>query len=114
MSSFFVAFEGCAHGCCISWISSRLGDTCIQICHFVNLRFYGWEFNFTATRQISDNKTANLPTQMTNLNAVIPILMHLFIFFFFVVEKNVLIAQSHRCCELRKTKCQPMRRDVTR
>ena len=30
---------------------------------------------------ICDHKTADLPPQMTNLNAVIPILMHLFIFF---------------------------------
>ena len=36
-------------------------------------------------------------------NFVIPILMHLFIFF--SVEKNVLFAQSDKCCELRKTKC---------
>ena len=37
--------------------------------------------------------------------------MHLFIFFF--VEKSVLFAQSDKCCELRKTKCQPIRSDVT-
>ena len=38
---------------------------------------------------------------MTNLNAVIPILMHLFIFF---LLKNVLFAQSNKCRELHKTK----------
>ena len=36
--------------------------------------------------------------------------MHLFIF---SIEKNVLFAQNDKCCELRKTKCQPMRSDVT-
>ena len=41
----------------------------------VNRRFYGRKFRFTATRQISD-----FPPQMTNLNAFISILMHLFIF----------------------------------
>ena len=32
---------------------------------------------------------------------------------FFVCWKNVLFAQSDKCCELRKTKCQPMRSDFT-
>ena len=42
----------------------------------VNRRFYGRKLRFTATRErrreISDRKTADLPPQMTNLNAVIP------------------------------------------
>ena len=48
---------------------------------------------------------------MTNMNAVIPTLMHLFIFF--LLKKNVLFAQSDMCCELRETKCQPMRRNIS-
>ena len=31
---------------------------------------------------------------------------------FLFLLKNVLFAQSHKCCELRKTKCQPMRSEV--
>ena len=57
-----------------------------------------------------DHKTSDLPPQMTNLNAVIP---HSNAFNHFSVEKNVLFAQRDKCCELRKTKCQPMRSAVT-
>ena len=57
--------------------------------------------------QISDSISQNIPSQTFPLNAVIPIQMHLFIFFYW---KNVLFAQSNKCCELCKTKCQPMRR----
>ena len=43
------------------------------------ISFYG-DASAEPLNVICDRKTADLPPQMTNLNAVIPILMHLFIF----------------------------------
>ena len=35
------------------------------------------------------------------------------IYSFFFCWKNVMFAQTDKCCELHKTKCQPMRSDIT-
>ena len=94
----------------------------------VNRRFYGRKFRFTAT--LTRRRKTKFPTvkpprrRKTKFPTVKPpIYLHkrqiwgsyphsnAFIHFFY--WKNVLFAQNDKRCELRKTKCQPMRSDVT-